>query len=382
MKLLLAVSAFLIAAAPTAPAQEAPSKKEVNEAIDNGSKWLLSRFEGGFDNSSWNSTMELVMLTLSHARVPKDNEVFQKGLKAMTDSKLQYNYRVALHAMALAHINPEEHRGRLAHCAQWIVDTQCAGGEWGYAGALTDLNATPDPITVDPPKVGKRSGKGSSRSSVKIKRRAFLNAKATGDISNTQFSLLGLRACAEAGFKIPKSTWKKADAFLGRIQWRDGGWGYYINKMKDKTTYASMTCAGICSVAITDHYLKRKPKKDGRIKAGMRWLAKNWSLGRNTGVEKSHVVDPKVWHYYYLYSIERTGRIMETDTIGKHDWYAEGARWLLDKQKSDGSWTTGLRTRWKQAGDLEVADSCFAILFLAKATRPLVATGGSTRKKK
>ncbi|MBI4565513.1 MAG: hypothetical protein HY716_12535 [Planctomycetes bacterium] len=77
------------------------------------------------------SPVELVVLTLSHAGVSRDHPVFEKCLQAMLDSKLEYTYRVALHAMALQRLDPVAHQERLAHCGQWLVDTQCAEGEWG-----------------------------------------------------------------------------------------------------------------------------------------------------------------------------------------------------------------------------------------------------------
>ena len=38
------------------------------------------------------------------------------------------------------------------------------------------------------------------------------------------------------------------------------------------------------------------------------------------------------WHYYYLYGLERAGILYDTNMIGKHDWYLEGAKLLLDAQ--------------------------------------------------
>ena len=69
-----------------------------------------------------------------------------------------------------------------------------------------------------------------------------------------------------------------------------------------------------------------------------------------------------------------------TDKFGEKEWYKPGAKWLLENQKPDGSWNTGLTTQWTQAGDLETADTCFAVLFLTRATPPLVATGDEKKK--
>lgn len=366
----------------TLAAQEAPEQAKVDEAIRKGADWLLKRFEKGFDSNSWNSPIELAVLTLSHANVPPDNAVLQAGIKEMTGCKLQHTYRVATHAMALQRINPNEHLDRLVHCAQWIVDTQLQNGEWGYPGTLHEMNEVPKGIDVEAPKNdGKPSGSGSTKSGIKIVRKRQPD-KIKGDISNSQFALLGLRSCAEAGVEIPMATWKAAETYFAKIQEANGGWGYHFNGQKDKTTYGSMTCAGITALAICDFYQKRKPLQDQRVLKGLQWLTNNWSVSENPNADRSNVVDPQVWHFYYLYSIERTARIVQLEKLGKTDWYAEGAKWILEKQKSDGSWKTGLHTQWGQAGDLEVSDTCFAILFLAKATAPMVATGGSKKEEK
>jgi hypothetical protein len=53
--------------------------------------------------------------------------------------------------------------------------------------------------------------------------------------------------------------------------------------------------------------------------------------------------------------------------FGEHDWYADGARQLLREQRADGAWIADGRPPWPPTG-LMVADTCFALLFLRKAT--------------
>jgi len=78
-------------------------------------------------------------------------------------------------------------------------------------------------------------------------------------------------------------------------------------------------------------------------------------------------------HYYYLYGLERAGILYGTETFGSHEWYPEGAEFLLANQRADGAWISK-----DNAYANAVWDTCFAILFLRRATRPLqdVATGG------
>lgn len=370
MKLMLAL-AFL--------AQDVDQAK-VDKAIKDGANFLLQKYKDKFDGSAWNSTLELVMLTLSHANVPPDDGIFRKGLAELESCKLQYTYRVAAMAMALQRINPSKYKARIAHCAQWLVDTQLPEGEWGYPDTLTTADEQPKGIEVEAPKLPEQKEKsGGTTAAVKVKRQPnkSLNLKAKGDISNTQFAILGLKACADAGIEIPKTTWQGALGYMLRTQNKDGGWGYYFNGMEDPESYASMTCAGVCSVAICKYALgNRDAAKDGSVRAGLAWLGRHFKADDNHNITKSHVADPTRWLYYYLYSIERVGKIVGVEEIGKKKWYPVGAAYLLEKQKSDGSWWTGIQgVQWRQAGDIETADTCFAILFLAKATPPLTPTG-------
>lgn len=384
LRLLPAV--FIVAFAPSAWAQVDQAK--IDKAIDTGAEFLMKKYQN-WDAQSWNSSLELVMLTLSHANVKRDNPSFQAGLKAMEGAKLQYTYRVAALAMALQRIDSIKYKEKIAHCAQWLVDTQLQDGEWGYPDTLTTADERPKPVEVDPPKLEATSETakgGGTKAATKIKRSPRiaknLNLKAKGDISNTQFAILGLKACHDAGLEIPKGTWALALAYMRKTQNKDGGWGYYFNGQMDAQSYSSMTCAGVCSVAICSYAMGLKdPMKIGEVRAGLRWLGEHFKPDENYNITKSRVADPERWLYYYLYSIERVGKIIDIKEIGKNDWYQAGAQFLIDKQRTDGSWYTGVEGEaWKQAGDIHTADTCFAILFLTKATPPLVETGDPTKK--
>jgi hypothetical protein len=90
----------------------------------------------------------------------------------------------------------------------------------------------------------------------------------------------------------------------------------------------------------------------------------------------------RLWQFYWLYAVERSGMLYGTENFGKHEWYIEGADWLLANQKPDGSWHnpdghSGKVTNFPGA----IGDTGFAILFLRRATRPLkdVVTGDSRK---
>ncbi len=103
---------------------------------------------------------------------------------------------------------------------------------------------------------------------------------------------------------------------------------------------------------------------------GLEWIGTNFSVSKNPG-SAADDAGQAGWHYYWLYALERAGIFYGTETVGTHEWYPEGARMLLEAQKPDGSWMASATS------DHAIWDTCFAILFLRRATRPLidVATG-------
>jgi len=122
--------------------------------------------------------------------------------------------------------------------------------------------------------------------------------------------------------------------------------------------YGSMTAAGvaileICKQSLGSALAGRSAREvDHAVKSGVAWLAQRFSVEENPGTNK--------WLYYYLYGLERIGALLEMEHIGEHAWYVEGAEVLLKRRQSDGSWLQK---------ELE-ADTCFALLFLKRATAP------------
>ncbi len=218
------------------------------------------------------------------------------------------------------------------------------------------------------------------------------------DMSNTQYALLGLRAARECGGVVPGRVFKRVIDRLLILQEQDGpkvlrtlggekkgdsiykidggdrarGWGYMASA---PGATGSMTTAGIASLAICHDALtqpKRLPiynrKLENRVKRavqdGFAWLDVNFTVERNPG----RAAPP--WHFYYLYGLERAAIYGSRTLIGAHDWYLEGARYLVGRQGGDGSWNTGM-LGGKEYKASAVLDTAWAILFLKKATRPM-----------
>jgi hypothetical protein len=64
-------------------------------------------------------------------------------------------------------------------------------------------------------------------------------------------------------------------------------------------------------------------------------------------------------NYCFLWSLERMAVVYDVKTIGKRDWYRWGAELLLQRAKANPV------NLWQ--GEYDIADTCFAILFLKRA---------------
>ncbi len=213
------------------------------------------------------------------------------------------------------------------------------------------------------------------------------------DLSNTQFAALALAAAARCEIEIPVGIVRDMGNGLVDFQQKEGpevwrvkgrtkrgawdrerypdasrGFAYKGTAGGTSGAYGSMTGAGTCSLLLlldiyeswpSERQKKELPSSQAKqwevsvqknADCGMAWLENNYSVSENPG----HAAGE---YFYYLYALERVGAFAPTEFIGEHEWYAEGALALLLRQNDKGGW-----------GKLE--DTCFALLFLGRATTP------------
>jgi hypothetical protein len=220
-----------------------------------------------------------------------------------------------------------------------------------------------------------------------------------GDLSNTQFAVMGLNAAARCGFATPGPVWNRvlhqvmkgqADSgskvalpLFSKYR-KDAGqplfnvryvharpWGYTISSNGEGTS-GSRTCMGLSSLLIAFEGLALSTRQGGinpsgllnkAIHDGLGWLNHRWSVARNPHPESGRRGGGE-HYYYYLYGLERVGVKLGSRFIGEHDWYREGAAQLLERQGEDGAW------------EEDVVDTCFALMFLKRSTPPPVITVG------
>jgi hypothetical protein len=235
-----------------------------------------------------------------------------------------------------------------------------AEGVWGYGDKVSGIGD----LKLSPPKpsssIAVPSVAAAPRRSatLEIVRRGLISApRDYWDNSNTQFAALGLHSTVHAGIGVPKDTWSKVDDHFRRTQQADGGWGY-----SGGGATGSMTCSGVASVLIARRHLgEANPAIDKAVINGLSWLASNFTVEHNPKQKENH--------YYYLYGLERVGVLAQSEFIGRNEWYPLGARYLIDAQEADGSW--GSDSGPPTGNDKTYLDTCYAILFLRRATLPL-----------
>lgn len=343
------VLALLLVGGPPAWGQrragpERIDAEAVQQAIDRGIEYLRSTQTA---RGSWNEYVgqtgglsSLCTLAMLTAGVPADDPAMQSALAYLRRQEPRQTYSVALQTLVLCQVGSASDLVRIRRNVKWLEDQQLRGdgvaddriGSWGYGG-----------------------GRGG------------------GDPSNSQFALLALQAAEERDVAVAPDVYRAAARYWTGRQQGNGAWNY----LGGMGSTGSMTCAGIASVIICRGRLTGAASRveDGQIiccggepaerdpvQAGLDWLSDRFSVRVNPGASGSASL------YYYLYALERVGRMTGRRFIGGHDWYREGAARLVETQDSFQGFWAG-----KGFGeeDRNVTTS-FALLFLAKGKRQVV----------
>ena len=321
------------------------TEEQVKRSIDRGISYLKSSQNA---RGSWNDVVNapggvacLCTLAMLNCNVPLDDPAMVKALDHVKNLKVRKTYAVSLQTMVLCLASPNISRPRIRQNVQWLENNQARRGEsnggWGYGAKSRDA-----------------------------------------DNSNSQFALLALYEAERIGVEVDEPVWRRALNYWVNQQYDDGAWSYKPSaneNIKSLTVKSgSMTCAGIACVMIASGQIGESDAQvvDGEVQCcgkqtnidaverGLSWLAKNFTVQRNP-VPKDMPSSP--WWLYYMYAMERVGRLSGQRFIGSHDWYREGVERLLAKQDPvNGIW---------QEQSPPVGTS-LALLFLAKGRRPVL----------
>ncbi|HQU43659.1 MAG: hypothetical protein B7Z73_15370 [Planctomycetia bacterium 21-64-5] len=205
---------------------------------------------------------------------------------------------------------------------------------------------------------------------------AGYGGKKRPDLSNTGFFIDALKA---AGNGPDDEAMKKALIFVSRCQNLetehnttpfaaknpDGGFYYTVSAGGESfagkldngglRSYGSMTYAGLKSMIFAG-----VGADDARVRAAVEWVQKNYSLATNPGMG-----DAGLYYYYHTFAkaLDALGQDELVAADGtKHNWRAELAAELAQRQHEDGSWTNS-NARWLE-GDANLVTG-YALLALS-----------------
>ncbi len=340
----VAVLAIVAIVAPTTLLAQKAAERPIDAAqvvsgIEHGIAYLKSQ-QGprgrwselpGYDGG----VTALCTLALINSGVPITDPVVSKGVDALRSMELDKTYTVSLQTMVLCAAEPKKDMLVIRRNVKWLEDHQIKDGQrkgaWSYPGP-------------------------------------------GGDNSNSQFAVLALYDAQHVGVDVSRDTWELAADYWRSTQNADGSWGY----VPGDTGTGSMTCAGIGGLAVSTAALEsgdaavengkvqccRPHEADDKLDRAVEWLATHFSVNHNPRPSGGG----QACLYYYLYGLERAGRLTGRRFIGDHDWYREGAELLIREQDS-------LSHYWKGSWYAETKEwisTPMALLFLSKGRRPIV----------
>ncbi len=258
------------------------------------------------------------------------------------------------------------HRKRMATLTQTLINSQNSGGGWHYFPQDTGA-----------------------------------------DISCTQFVVLALAIAARRGIDVPPKTWARVGDYLLSLQKNEGqvtekrvvlvphderpgasrkkkkssrgrtavdpssedraligGEGIEVRVREFEYSPGhpegslanrwNRVCAGTSSLMVVRDFLgprltgPRRSAVETGIRDGLGWMLENW--------------DP-FGSYYGVYSLEKVGDIGHVQSFAGVDWYEVCTTWLLDEQRTDGSWPGS--SMWGESPRIGTA---FALLILRRAS--------------
>jgi LPXTG-motif cell wall-anchored protein len=353
--------------APPVPVAH-PRQPDIDKAVERGADVFKKNLDKGIKELGYDwisekqggrageRCYELVLYTLYMAGVSPEDRDFAEALEKILDKPLRRTYEVSLQAVLLEAIDREAYQWRIVQCAQFLLDNQCENGQWSY-GEPGPAIAVTRSKTASKPKPAAKPGTESTKAVKRVAVSPRRKGPKTGDNSNSQYALLGLRSCIMAGCLFPPDVLAKAEKAWTELQNEDGGWDYGSEEAPRGKSVGSMTAGGMGALCIALFHQGKNFEKDVRVMKAAAWLEKEFTVSTNPKFPNDG------WHYYYLYALERAGMLGRTETFGKREWYNEGVEFLLKAQKKDGTWS-GL--------DREpIVDTCYAILFLRRATKAL-----------
>jgi len=382
----LLVLAGLVAAEDDRFAKDVPQplRGKINEAIDKGVAYLKSiqRPDGYWggpedpksflrweDQSQTAGMTALCLYALGASGCGAKDPAVEKALVFIHENPKFFaggyscaTYTNALLVLALTRIDPALLRTPIHEAADRLVGGHLSDGMWTY---ILEPMRTGAPVRAEDRNAWRKGSTGISN---------------IPDNSNTQLAVLALWAAQQmAGYQVPRDSWEEIKKHFLKYQEDDGGWSY---RKVNRSSSPTMTAAGIVSLV---YAIASLDGKEGALERARMHPALKRGL-RLLPLTPDARPPLRAWNgawfnYYYIYSVERVGTVLALDPA---TWYVPGAQWLVEHQGADGGWGGGgglvKPDPQKTKEVLQMPyETALALLFLTRATRDLVTTGGKDK---
>jgi len=337
--LIAALASVHAAAQAKVHPEELKLKPQIDQAIERGVEYLINE---QLRDGSWGLHGDyiggrggLALYTLLQCGVSRNHPAVQRAVAYLDGCEPDRTYATTTMLLAYDALR-DQRKERIEKLVENILLWQKPGGDWGYPHAGPDLSCTQ--YAALGLYIGQKHG-------LKIDPSHFLDL---------------LESLEDYQVDVQKIANPNLNGRTGAAKVEMTGYGYRPHDANQKST-GSMTTAALAVMQICKAGLGRKLRRTTRnnierqVDAAMIWMGQHFKPGSN----------PNGGHkYYYLYGCERVGALLNTERFGQHWWYIDGAKHLIkDQNKDNGNWSG-------------VTETCFALLFLRRATRGHAPTTG------
>jgi hypothetical protein len=270
----------------------------------------------------------------------------------------------------------------------------------------------------EPPLSLSRGGGRGGGGGATWKREELRPPNANQDLSSTQLATLALFSARRFGVEVKPDVWFDIVEFTLSHQeptgpererhdpgYKAGASGYAAGvtaaPKKDRArgffylkgstepgealASGAMTACGVANLLMAREVLAKDEKAleewkergyDQKVEAaiwdGLAWLDLNWSATKNPL--------NTAYHVYYLYALERAMDLLGKNLVGTRPWYSLCAKPLIEERRPvkvkvrGKKETEGQGALWNTNSTVDprdVLDTCFALLFLKRATKDL-----------
>ena len=367
------------------------SKEQANKAIDAGVKWLMKnqgsngswgeirgnqRYGGGLGPTYTHPAgpTALAIYALLKCKVEPSHETIRRGFKYLQRYHKRPRASYETSALLLAVCATAENLKTLAASEKRKQKPRLKGANRRWARELVDHLQD------------KRVGQAWR---YQIDERRTGTPGGENDLSSTQLAALALFAAHRLDLKVKPEVWEGILAYSLSQQEDSGPEATFLDSKTGKSypgqargfmylkgspersegkATGAMTACGLANIAMARFVLSgngraleewnARPDSKRVQQAlfdGLLWLQKHWSPFVNPVMEGYHV--------YYLYGLERAMNLLGGSRIGDHPWYSEMGQELINRQQEAGHWNS--RSTHEP---MAVLDTCFALLFLKRAT--------------